>query len=94
MANKKRVRKKPVWQGLKPGTLVEILWLDALFDLEPDKEDRKKYQKQGGCLVKTVGYIDKADKNGISSYNELFEDGSFRGWTIVPTGMILNVRKL
>ena len=50
---------------LKPGDLVEILWLDTLAGSTPwiDRDD--PYPKANQARARTVGYFVRQDKEGI-----------------------------
>lgn len=45
----------------------------------------------GGILITSYGLILKQDLEGVSIASEVCEDGTYRGYTFVPAGMLVSV---
>lgn len=79
---------------IKEGTLVEVEWLDAAFMLDLDEKTLATWIKEGGSRAHIVGYVLHHDSKGIVLPCESFEDGTKRGITYIPSGMIKRIRKV
>lgn len=68
--------------------------MDAAFMLDEDIKDMKAWIKRGGIHAKTIGYVIHEDEKSVIVANEVFEDGTRRGLTVIPKGMITEIKKL
>jgi hypothetical protein len=70
------------------GTLVEVVWEDAAFDLD-DEENADL------ILLHTVGWIVKTDRKGIAVAGERSSDGSYcRSFTTIPKSLVRWINEL
>jgi len=63
----------------KSKPLMGILWADARSDLEIIHEP---------WMIMSYGFVVQEDKTGISLANEDMLDGTYRGFTFIPHGMV------
>jgi len=64
----------------KSSPLVGVRWQDANSDLDIIHEP---------WIIISYGFVVQDDKKGISLANEDMLDGTYRGFTFIPKGMIL-----
>jgi hypothetical protein len=77
---------------LRIGQVVEVIWLDTIFHIEPSEEELSAHEGDGGVLVHTVGYLDKVSKKSVTIFSEKFSDGSGKGsYTIFAKAMIKKI---
>lgn len=86
------------WRELKKlkveqDDLIVVSWLDAVHSLDEDKDDLRRWIKEGGAPAKTVGFVMHIDDKGILVCCELFKNMSNRDFTYLPIGMIYKVEK-
>ena len=74
--------------------IVEITWLDAAFKLDEDSEVIDSWLETGGEQASTVGYLYKETSKCVIVCSEVFEDGTCRGFTVIPVGMIVKIKRL
>lgn len=76
---------------IKPGRLVTIEWLDAVFTMDKD-EHQEQYQKDGGIILYTSGHLVAFNENGITVCAELNKDKTpSRDFNTIPLGMVKGV---
>lgn len=73
---------------------IEVHWVDAAFILNNDEETVQEWLEKGGEVAKTIGYLYKENKKVMIVCSEVFEDGSIRGLTVIPKGMIYKIQYL
>jgi len=72
--------------------LVKVQWHDAhatSFTAYAEHEI-----PHAALIVETVGWLLREDDSGVSVANEWCADGSYRGYTFVPKGMVLAVEDI
>ena len=74
--------------------ILAVYWIDAAFTLDEDLDTIESWLEKGGEYACTVGFLYKSNEKCVIIAQEAFEDGSFRGLTIIPKGMITEVKKL
>lgn len=74
--------------------VVAVRWLDAAFIMDESHEDLERWSTNGGEKASTVGYVYDQTEKYIIVASEKFEDGSYRGLTIIPMGMITEIKTL
>lgn len=74
--------------------VLAIYWLDAAFNLDEDPEELAQWLEKGGSPACTVGFLYQSNEKCVIISNELFEDGTHRGLTIIPKGMITKMELL
>lgn len=76
---------------LKP-RFVAVTWLDAWGDTAGDATPENVHEKHRPAIMQTVGWLLRDDEVGVSIFCERdTEDGSYRGRTFIPRGMIKTV---
>ena len=91
MDNKKltKIKDLPQW------ALVEVVWLDAYFELDPNYADMERHIANGGVEAKSLGYLWHVDQKSISIYSEYFPvENDGRAWTIIPLPMVQSIREV
>lgn len=86
--------KRSKFRGLRKGDRVEVEWLDAAAMTDWDDKVIREWINEGGAHAKTIGYVAHFDDKGILLPCEQFSDGTRRGITYIPAGMVTKVRKL
>lgn len=74
--------------------MVEVHWLDAAFMLDEESDEMETWKQHGGARAKTIGYMVEDRPNCVIVANEVFEDGTKRGFTVIPRGMISFIKEL
>lgn len=72
--------------------ILAVYWLDAAFNLDEDYEGVEDWLEKGGEKACTVGFLYQSNEKCVIIANEAFEDGSFRGLTVIPKGMITQIK--
>lgn len=74
--------------------LVEVYWTDAAFIMDEDESTLEAWLEDGGMNAKTVGYLLDSNDKCVIVYAEHFFDGTKRGITVIPRGMISKIREI
>ena len=70
--------------------IVKVVWKDAVGDyVEMTKEELKQYKL---ALVKSVGFLVKADKKSIRLASVIMKDtDAVRNWLVIPRAMVVDM---
>ena len=73
--------------------LVKVCWRDA-HGVAGTTALSMHEIPHGGILVTSYGILLRQDAEGVSIASEMCEDGTYRGYTFVPAGMLVSVDPL
>lgn len=71
-----------------------INWIDAAFELDENPDTLDEWLAHGGMRGQTIGWLVAENDKCIVVANERFIDGSKRGLTVIPRGMITKITKV
>lgn len=70
--------------------IVKVLWKDA-HGVAGTTALAIHEIPHGGILITSYGLLLKQDTEGVSIASEVCEDGTYRGYTFIPSGMLVAV---
>jgi hypothetical protein len=79
---------------VKRGDFVEVTWNDAASSATLVFEAKRDHK---AVVMTTRGWIVEITRTGMSIANEHFEEEGVRhhrGWTFIPSGMVVKVAKV
>ena len=79
---------------MQPTEVVAVEWDDAHGSITDEVTPMTLSAMHGPCVMVTVGWLLQLDDEGVSIANERQPDGSCRGHTFVPLGMVRSIRSL
>ena len=79
---------------LEKVALLEVEWGDATGSGEWQTHDEVNKQHNEGIFVKSIGYLFKSDKAGITLCHGVGPEKTYVGTSFIPSGMVRKIRKI
>lgn len=74
--------------------MVLVSWIDAAFELDYNTDTMDEWLSHGGMRGQTLGWLVAENDKCVVVANERFMDGSKRGFTVIPRGMVTKITKV
>jgi hypothetical protein len=73
--------------------LVIVTWDDAWGDAVTAISERDAHESHKPEVIRTIGWVIHQDPEGVKLVTEICEDGTYRGQSYIPRGMITDMQE-